>query len=109
MGIVDICNSLEFNNYTIIAYEICPICLFQWIAVIVYLKFFFPFIGNAAFLELYFQCLLIYRFQKTVSQLFIYFKSSACNGITLVFIDYSHFVSFVFGNLYNCCMSLSFL
>lgn len=104
MSVIKFTYRLQFNNNLPKTNKICFVDLLQLNAVILNSYFFLAFIRNVSSLKLYFKSLLINCFQKPMSKMVIYMKSSTNDIITLFLIDnhcitiFVLFVQFVFNS-----------
>ncbi len=68
MNFIQLCDSLEFDNYLTITNKISDILLLKHLTLVVYTEFRFSYIGNTSLLKLKFQCFLIDFFKKPASK-----------------------------------------
>ena len=82
------CNyRLQFYNYLPKAYEVCFISLLQFYTIILYLKFFLPFVRNSFSLELNLKCLLINSFKEAWAKGIVHLKCCTYYLIAFFLID----------------------
>ena len=67
MNFIQLCDSLEFDNYLTIANKISDILLLKHLTLIVYIEFRFSYIGDTSLLKFKFQGFLINFFKKPAS------------------------------------------